>query len=100
MVGNVFTHPQHRGRGYATAVTSAVTDALLRYCDTVVLTVDPSNHPAVRAYERLGYNEVCQLVEASAARHDVSGFGSWARRFRARVRGRRYGAEFVSLPAH
>lgn len=100
VVGNVFTHPQYRGRGYATAATSAVTEALLEYCEPVVLTVDPTNHPAVRAYERLGYQEVCQLVEASAARHDVSGFGSWARRLRAKVRGRRYGAEFVSLPAH
>lgn len=97
VVGNVFTHPMYRGRGFATLVTSAVTESLLEYCNPVVLTVDPSNTPAVRAYERLGYTEACQLVEASAARQDVSGFGAWARRLRASIRGRRYGGSFVSL---
>jgi RimJ/RimL family protein N-acetyltransferase len=97
VVGNVFTHPLYRGRGYATAVTSAVTSSLLDYCDTVVLTVDPNNRPAVSAYERLGYREVCQLVEASAARHDPSGVGATFRRWRAAIRGRRYGGSFVSV---
>jgi ribosomal protein S18 acetylase RimI-like enzyme len=97
VVGNVFTHPAYRGRGYATAATSAVTEALLAYCDYVVLTVDPSNNPAVRAYEKLGYREVCQLVEASAARRDPSGIGSALRRLRAAVRGRKYDASFVTL---
>ncbi len=97
VVGNVFTHPMYRGRGFATLVTSAVTESLLEYCNPVVLTVDPSNLPAVRAYERLGYHEVCQLVEASAARQDVSGFGAWSRRLRASIRGKRYGGAFVSL---
>jgi GNAT superfamily N-acetyltransferase len=32
VVGNVFTHPQHRGRGYATIATSATTRDLLRSC--------------------------------------------------------------------
>jgi len=97
VVGNVFTHPAYRGRGYATAATSAVTEALFSSCDTVVLTVDPSNNPAVRAYEKLGYREVCQLVEASAARRDPSGIGSGLRRLRAAIRGRKYDASFVSL---
>jgi len=100
VVGNVFTHPYYRGRGYATSVTSAVTESLLEYCDPVVLTVDPGNRPAVAAYERLGYAEVCQLVEASAARHDVSGASAWLRRVRANLRGRRYGGAFVSLRPH
>lgn len=97
VVGNVFTHPMYRGRGYATAATSAVTQALLEDCDTVVLTVDPKNAPAVAAYERLGYREVCQLVEASAARHDPFGLGAALRRWRANVRGRRYGGALVSV---
>lgn len=97
VVGNVFTHPAHRGRGYATAATSSVTEALLAYCDHVVLTVDPNNAPAVAAYIRLGYREVCQLVEASAARRDPTGFACALRRWRANMRGRKYDGAFVTL---
>ncbi len=97
VVGNVFTHPAYRGHGFATAATSAVTEALLAHCDTVVLTVDPRNAPAVAAYHRLGYREVCQLVEASAARKDPSGLASALRRWRAAIRGRRYDGFFVTL---
>lgn len=97
VVGNVFTHPTYRGHGYATAATSAVTEALLDFCDNVVLTVDPENKPAVAAYARLGYREICQLVEASAVRRDPSGFGSTLRRWRAGIRGRKYNGSFVTL---
>ncbi|MGE5597391.1 MAG: GNAT family N-acetyltransferase [Hyphomicrobiales bacterium] len=97
VVGNVFTHPAYRGRGYAGAATSAVTEDLLNYCDYVVLTVDPLNSPAVHAYRRLGYREVCQLVEASAARRDPAGLASVARRVRAAIRGRKYHGSFVTL---
>lgn len=97
VVGNVFTHPAYRGHGFATAATSAVTAELLNYCRTVVLTVDPHNTPAVNAYQRLGYREVCQLVEASAARKDPSGLGSTMRRWRAAIRGRKYDGFFVTL---
>ncbi len=98
VVGNVFTHPAFRGRGYATAVTSAVTEELLEFCDHVVLTVDPNNGPAIAAYRKLGYREVCELIEASASRRDLLGLGPWLRRLRASVRGRRYGGAYVSVP--
>ncbi|MEX1103070.1 MAG: GNAT family N-acetyltransferase [Dehalococcoidia bacterium] len=97
VVGNVFTHPAYRGRGLATACTSTVTESLLQYCDDVVLTVDPKNMPAVSAYERLGYSEQCQLIEASAARRDPSGLGCGIRRLRAAVRGRRYDGSYVTV---
>jgi ribosomal protein S18 acetylase RimI-like enzyme len=99
VVGNVFTHPGYRGRGLATAATSAVTEALFQYCDHVVLTVDPKNLPAVSAYQKLGYSEVCQLVEASAARRDPSGVACALRRWRAAVRGRRYDGSYVTVQA-
>lgn len=100
VVGNVFTHPGFRGRGYATAATSAVTEVLLGFCHTVVLTVDPKNSPAVHAYERLGYREVCELVEANAARRDTAGLVAVLRRARAAIRGRRYDGSFVTLSDH
>ncbi len=97
VVGNVFTHPGYRGRGYATAATSAVTQHLLEFCDHVVLTVDPRNIPAVTAYYRLGYREVCRLVEASATRRDPAGVAVAFRRLRAAIRGRKYDGAFVTL---
>jgi ribosomal protein S18 acetylase RimI-like enzyme len=97
VLGNVFTHPAYRGHGYATAATSAVTEALLGFCDQVVLTVDPTNTPAVSSYRRLGYREVCQLLEASAMRRDPSGIAAAIRRWKAKFRGRRYSGAFVSV---
>ena len=95
VVGNVFTHPRYRGRGYATLVTGAVTAALLKHCRDVVLTVDPKNIPAVRAYWRLGYSEVCRLIEAPVTRRDTFGLGAAAQRSLARWRGRGLGVEIV-----
>ena len=63
VVGNVLTHAEHRGRGYAKAVTSAVTAELLRFCDQVVLNVRSDNPPAIAAYRRLGYVEHCRFEE-------------------------------------
>jgi RimJ/RimL family protein N-acetyltransferase len=63
VVGNVLTHAQYRGRGYATAVTGAVTDELLRTCDQVVLNVRADNPPALQAYRKLGYQEHVRFEE-------------------------------------
>jgi ribosomal protein S18 acetylase RimI-like enzyme len=63
VVGNVLTHADHRGRGYAKAVTSAVTAELLRYCDEVVLNVRSDNPPAIQAYTRLGFVEHARFEE-------------------------------------
>jgi len=63
VVGNVLTHGDFRGRGYATAVTGAVTAELLRTCDQVVLNVRSDNPPALNAYRRLGFQEHCRFEE-------------------------------------
>ncbi len=63
VVGNVLTHADHRGRGYATAVTGAVTAELLRGCDQVVLNVRSDNPPALATYRRLGYVEHVRFEE-------------------------------------
>jgi GNAT superfamily N-acetyltransferase len=67
-VGNVMTHPDHRGRGYAKLTTGAVTQELLRTCDQVVLNVRSDNPPAIAAYRALGYREHCQFEERLARR--------------------------------
>lgn len=96
VVGNVYTHPRHRGRKLAQAVTSAVTDVLLRSCDEVVLSVDPANVPAVAAYSRLGYVEAARLIEGAAVRRDILGVETLLRRVRARL-GSRDGEEVVRV---
>ena len=63
VVGNVLTHIDYRGRGFATAVTGAVTADLLRTCDQVVLNVRADNPPALNAYRRLGYLEHMRFEE-------------------------------------
>ena len=98
VAGNVFVHPMYRGRGLGALVTSAVTSELLASCRDVVLTVDPRNVPAVRAYRKLGYREVGRIVEAAAVRRDL-GPAAFMRRRIAGLRGRRFGAELVRLPA-
>lgn len=68
VVGNVLTHADHRGRGYATAVTGAVTAELLKSCDHVVLNVRADNPPAISAYRHLGYAEHVRFEERLAHR--------------------------------
>jgi ribosomal protein S18 acetylase RimI-like enzyme len=67
-VGNVMTHHDFRGRGYAKATTSAVTQELLRMCDDVVLNVRSDNPPALAAYTAIGYFEHNRFEERLAHR--------------------------------
>lgn len=99
VVGNVYTHPTYRGQHLAQATTSAVTEQLLRFCREVVLSVDPENAAAVRAYERLGYTEVARLIEGAAVRRDVAGFMTATRRLIAGARGKKQNREIVRLRA-
>jgi ribosomal protein S18 acetylase RimI-like enzyme len=57
--------------------------------------VDPNNTPAINAYRRLGYAEVCRLVEAPVTRRDLFGFGPAMHRMAARWNGRGRGVEIV-----
>ena len=67
-VGNVMTHIDFRGRGYAKLTTSSVTQELLRTCDDVVLNVRSDNPPAIAAYRALGYRDHCRFEERLAHR--------------------------------
>jgi RimJ/RimL family protein N-acetyltransferase len=64
-VGYVYTPPDLRGRGYATAATAALSRQLLdsgrRFC---VLFTDLANPISNRIYARLGYVPVCDVVDA------------------------------------
>jgi GNAT superfamily N-acetyltransferase len=67
VIGNVFTHPDHRGRGLASAVTGAVAGELLaRGALDVALNVRDDNAPAIAAYSRLGFQVDEPFWEAKA----------------------------------
>ena len=95
VVGNVYTHPNHRNKGLATIATSAVTADLLEDCDLVVLTVEAKNDPALRIYTKLGYQAVCSLHETPLIRKDPTGLAALIRRSIAGWRGRHEGKELV-----
>lgn len=64
-VGNVMTHPDQRGQGYATQATSAVCAELVeRGLATIVLNVRQDNAAAVRVYEKLGFTRHCPFYES------------------------------------
>ena len=94
VVGNVYTHPSARGRGLATRVTSAVTASLLENHRDVVLSVDATNAPALRAYRRLGYRAAGEIVEAGGERR-AGALTTALRRRLAAYRGREEGVEIV-----
>lgn len=64
-IGNVFTHPKFRGRGYATAATVGVMNHLRRMGIQIIsLFVVAHNTPAIRIYERLGFVKARELIFA------------------------------------
>ena len=67
-VGNVFTHPDHRGQGFGTATTSSVVSELLALgMRDIILNVSQDNGGAIRIYERLGFERHCPFLEGPAS---------------------------------
>ncbi len=62
-VDNVATFPDARGRGYASAVTTAIVrEARDAGADAVILLADPDAGSVVRMYERLGFEDIGRLA--------------------------------------
>jgi ribosomal protein S18 acetylase RimI-like enzyme len=61
-IGAVATHPNYRRRGYCWAVTEALVKLLADDVETIALNVQSENAPAIRIYERLGFQR-CQFYE-------------------------------------
>ncbi len=58
IVGDVFTVPEARGRGYAKITTSAVTRDALCSGAMAMLHVNSTNSPAIKVYRALGFRSV------------------------------------------
>lgn len=61
---SIETHPDHRGKGLATEVTSSLVERAFQETQTVVLSVVCSNAPAIRVYEKLGFETLDRCVWA------------------------------------
>jgi ribosomal protein S18 acetylase RimI-like enzyme len=67
-IGNIYTHRDHRGRGYAAAITSAIAQTLIdRGIQTIALNVKQGNDGARRIYERLGFRHYRDYWEGLTA---------------------------------
>jgi len=72
-IGNMYTHPTQRGKGYARAVLGAIiTELQARNVTTIVLNVDERNTTACGLYERFGFTPYCTFVEAEGVRKVVN----------------------------
>jgi ribosomal protein S18 acetylase RimI-like enzyme len=68
-IGNVFTRPDCRERGFATLCTAAVTvEAQRAGMDEVILNVRDGNTPAIHVYEKLGFRRYCLFWEGPGLR--------------------------------
>lgn len=65
-IGPVYTPPEHRGNGYGSAVTAAITvTARTAGAREILLFTDLSNRTANAIYRRIGYEPVCDAAQLS-----------------------------------
>jgi len=67
-VGNVVTHPDHRGKGYGTLVTARLCQSLLETVELIGLNVMAGNAPAMACYRRLGFEIAASFSEFTVER--------------------------------
>jgi ribosomal protein S18 acetylase RimI-like enzyme len=68
-IGNFYTRPDQRHKGYASALLGAIVRDLRRgHVDTIVLNVDERNVDAGRLYEHHGFAVHCPFIEGEAHR--------------------------------
>lgn len=68
-LGNIVTHPDHRGKGLSTRVTSHLVSSLVADgIELLALNVERKNQSALKVYEKLGFREHCTYLEGFATR--------------------------------
>jgi len=60
-VSAVCTHPDYRGRGYASGLTARVAQGIFERGETPFLTFVPDNHKARRVYAKLGFRQRTEI---------------------------------------
>ena len=74
-LGNIATHPAHRGRGYGKQVTAWLCQSLLATSDHISLNVKADNDIAIDCYKKLGFEIVASYAEFNVERFSSSGRG-------------------------
>lgn len=54
-IGVVTTHEAYRNKGYATSIVSSLVEEIFQRSDKALIHVFADNHPAVRAYSKVGF---------------------------------------------
>ena len=62
-LGNIVTHPRHRGQGFAAAVTARLCSELNATVDHIGLNVKADNATAIACYEKLGFQPIAEYEE-------------------------------------
>lgn len=62
-LGNITTHPDHRGQGLATITTAKLCQELSRHVEHIGLNVLAENAAAIACYRKLGFEEVARYGE-------------------------------------
>ncbi len=72
-IGSVYTPPEHRRKGYATACVAALSQKLLdEGCDRCFLLTDLENPTSNHIYRQIGYVPVCDWHEYSILSEDLA----------------------------
>jgi ribosomal protein S18 acetylase RimI-like enzyme len=74
-LGNIATHPEYRGRGFAGHLTSQLSRRLSRTVDYIGLNVREDNPTARRCYQRLGFRDRARFAVVSARQTPASSPG-------------------------
>ena len=62
-LGNITTHPNHRGKGYGKATVAKLCKSLCGKIDHIGLNVKADNNAAIALYEKLGFETICTYNE-------------------------------------
>jgi RimJ/RimL family protein N-acetyltransferase len=65
-LGNITTHPDVRGKGYATKVTACLCKELFRNIEVIGLNVHSENSSAIHCYNKLGFIKIADYLEITA----------------------------------
>lgn len=71
-IGNMYTHPEHRGNGYARRILGAVVHTLQAGgINNIILNVNANNQTARRIYHQYGFAEHCSFAEGIGVRRET-----------------------------
>lgn len=68
-LGNIVTHPDYRGRGYAGSATARLCRSLSEHVDHIGLNVKADNATAIALYNKLGFEITASYYECTISTH-------------------------------